>query len=317
MMRRHQKEKTGILIEQGKLVARDFSRNRLLYLMALPMVLYYTVFQYLPMFGAVIAFKDYSPMKGIFGSPWVGLKHFASFINGYYFERLLGNTVMLGLCSLLFAFTAPILLALLINEARNRRIRSLAQTISYMPYFISLIVVCGIVRDLTGSSGVIGMAYAQLTGTEAQNMLQKPELFRPIYVTSEIWQRSGWESIIYIAALTAIDPQQYEAARIDGAGRLRQIWHITLPGLTPTIIVMLILRIGSLLEIGYEKIILLYSPAIYETADLISTFVYRKGLLEANWSFSSAVGLINSAINLILLVLANSAIRRSDWGGLW
>jgi putative aldouronate transport system permease protein len=269
------------------------------------------------MFGAVIAFKDYSPMKGISGSPWAGLKHFASFIDGYYFERILSNTVILSLCSLLFAFTAPILLALLISEARNRRLRSLAQTVSYMPYFISLIVVCGIVRDLTGSGGVIGMAYAQLTGTEAQNMLQKPELFRPIYVASEIWQRSGWESIIYIAALTAIDPQQYEAARIDGAGRLRQIWHVTLPGLMPAIIVMLILRIGSLLEIGYEKIILLYSPAIYETADVISTFVYRKGLLEANWSFSSAVGLFNSAINLTLLVLTNTAIRRSGWDSLW
>lgn len=298
-------------------VARDFSRNRPLYIMALPVVLYYIVFHYLPMFGAVIAFKDYSPIKGILGSPWVGLEHFSSFINGYYFERLFRNTVTLSLYSLLFEFTAPIVLALLINEIRKRCLRNFVQAVSYMPYFISLIVVCGIVKDLTGSGGIIQLAYSSITGAEAQDMLQQPGLFRAIYVASEIWQRAGWESIIYMAALTSIETDQYESARIDGANRLQQLWHITLPGLMPTIVIMLILRIGYMMEIGYEKIILLYSPAIYETADVISTFVYRKGLLETNWSFSSAVGLFNSAINLILLVLANTVIRRTDQGSLW
>lgn len=300
-----------------RLIARDFRRNRMLYAMALPVLLYYAVYQYSPMYGAIIAFKDYSPMKGILASPWAGLEHFSSFINSYYFWRLLRNTVFLSLYSLLFEFTAPIALALLINEVRHRRLRGFVQSVSYMPYFVSLIVVCGIVKDLTGSGGIIQVAYAYITGAAAQDMLQQPGLFRGVYVISEIWQRAGWESIIYMAALTGIEMEQYEAARIDGASRLRQLWHITLPGLMPTIVIMLILRIGYMLEIGYEKIILLYSPAIYETADVISTFVYRKGLLEADWSFSSAVGLFNSAINLILLVAANAVIRRWGRGSLW
>jgi putative aldouronate transport system permease protein len=219
--------------------------------------------------------------------------------------------------TLLFEFPAPILLALLLNEVRNRRFKNMVQTIAYMPYFISLVVICGIVKDFTGSGGLVNLAYTFVTGTDGQALLQKPDLFRPIYVLSEIWQKIGWESIIYMAALTGIDQEQYEAARIDGASRLRQMWHITLPGLMPTIMIMLILRIGNMLNVGYEKIILLYNPVIYETADVISTSVYRKGLLEANWGFSSAVGLFNSAFNLLLLVGANYLSRKWSKNSLW
>lgn len=298
-------------------IAKQFARNRQLLLMALPVILYYALFQYGPMYGAIIAFKDYSPVQGIMGSEWVGLKHFQSFIDGYYFWRLLRNTVLLSIYSILFEFTAPIVLALLINEVANRYFKMAVQTISYMPYFISLVVVCGIIRDLTGSGGLVNLIYTFVAGGDGQDMLQIPGLFRPIYVISEIWQQAGWESIIYLAAITVIDTEQYEAARMDGASRLRQMWHITLPGLLPTIVVILILRMGHIFEIGFEKIILLYNPVTYETADVISTFVYRKGLLEMDYSFSSAIGLFNSAINLLLLVATNHFSRKVSQYSLW
>jgi len=298
-------------------IIRDFKRNKWIYALALPIVAYYVVFQYLPMMGAVIAFQHYSPMKGIFGSEWAGLSHFRTFFDSYYFERLLRNTVYLSVYSLLFEFTAPIVLALFMNEIRSRLFKSLAQTVSFLPYFVSLIVVCGIIKDLTRSGGLINAAYTWLTGGSGQDMLQQPELFRTIYVLSEIWQRAGWESIIYLAALATIPLHQYEAARIDGASRWRQMISITLPGLLPTIVIMFILRTGQMLDIGYEKILLLYNPVIYDTADVISTFVYRKGLLDYDWSFSSAVGLFNSAISLLLLLIANWASRKFTGNSLW
>lgn len=290
--------------------------NKYLYLMMLPVVAYYLIFHYTPMYGAVIAFKDYTPIKGILGSDWVGLKHFIDFFDSYYFWRILKNTLLISLYSLLFEFPMPILLALLINEVRQRRFKRVVQTITYMPYFISLVVICGIITDFTNADGLINRLFMWL-GYDGQAMLQKPELFRPIYILSEIWQRIGWESIIYIAALTSIDQEQYEAARIDGANRLKQMFYITLPGILPTITIMLILRMGNLLNVGFEKIILLYNPVTYETADVISSFVYRKGLLEFGWSYSSAVGLFNSIINLILLVTANYISRRVSNNSLW
>ncbi|TYP78160.1 ABC transporter permease [Paenibacillus methanolicus] len=295
---------------------RDFLLNKYLYLMMLPVLVYYIVFHYVPMYGAVIAFKNYSPMKGILGSDWVGLKHFADFFNSYYFWRILKNTLLISLYSLLFEFPAPIILALLINEVRGRAFKRAVQTITYMPYFISLVVICGIITDFTNADGLINQIFVWL-GYDGQAMLQKPGLFRPIYILSEIWQRIGWESIIYIAALMSIDQEQYEAARMDGASRLKQIVYITLPGIMPTIAIMLILRMGNLLNVGFEKIILLYNPITYETADVISSFVYRKGLLEFGWSYSSAVGLFNSVINLVLLVTANAISRRVSKSSLW
>ncbi|MEK8129089.1 ABC transporter permease subunit [Paenibacillus filicis] len=283
----------------------------------IPIIAYYVIFHYLPMYGAIIAFKQFSPVKGIWGSDWVGLKHFEAFFSSYYFWRILINTLLISLNTLLFEFPAPILLALLLNEVRSKYVKNVVQTVTYMPYFISLVVICGIVKDFTNSGGLINTAYTALTGTDGQAMLQRPELFRTIYVMSEIWQKTGWESIIYMAALMGIDTEQYEAARMDGASRWRQIWHISLPGLLPTIMIMLILRMGNMLNVGYEKIVLLYNPIIYETADVISTSVYRKGLLEANWGFSSAVGLFNSAFNLILLVAANALSRKWSKNSLW
>ncbi|MFC9709491.1 ABC transporter permease [Paenibacillus sp. NPDC056933] len=295
---------------------RDFKMNKYLYIMMIPVIGYYLIFHYGPMYGAIIAFKDYSPMKGILGSDWVGLKHFEEFFNSYYFLRVLKNTLLISLYTLLFEFPAPIILALLINEVRKRTFKRVVQTITYMPYFISLVVICGIITDFTNADGLINRLIMML-GYDGQAMLQKPELFRPIYVLSEIWQRIGWESIIYIAALMSIDLEQYEAAKIDGASRLKQMFHITLPGLLPIITIMFILRMGNMLNVGFEKIILLYNPVTYETADVISSFVYRKGLLEFGWSYSSAVGLFNSVINLVLLISANYISRRVSQNSLW
>ncbi|MDU0332248.1 MULTISPECIES: ABC transporter permease [Paenibacillus] len=295
---------------------RDFRLNKYLYLMMIPVIAYYVIFHYGPMYGAIIAFKDFTPVKGILGSDWVGLKHFEEFFGSYYFLRVLKNTVLISLYTLIFEFPAPIILALLINEVRRRYFKRVVQTITYMPYFISLVVICGIITDFTNADGLINRLF-MLFGYDGQAMLQKPELFRPIYVLSEIWQRIGWESIIYIAALMSIDLEQYEAARIDGASRLKQMFYITLPGLVPVITIMFILRIGNLLNVGFEKIILLYNPITYETADVISTFVYRKGLLEFGWSYSSAVGLFNSVINLALLISANYISRKVNENSLW
>lgn len=290
--------------------------NKYLYIMMIPVIGYYLIFHYGPMYGAIIAFKDYSPMKGILESDWVGLKHFEEFFNSYYFLRVLKNTILISLYTLIFEFPAPIILALLINEVRKRKFKRVVQTITYMPYFISLVVICGIITDFTNADGLINRLFMML-GYDGQAMLQKPELFRPIYVLSEIWQRIGWESIIYIAALMSIDLEQYEAARMDGASRIKQMFYITLPGLLPVITIMFILRMGNMLNVGFEKIILLYNPVTYETADVISSFVYRKGLLEFGWSYSSAVGLFNSVINLVLLISANYISRRVSQNSLW
>ncbi len=295
---------------------RDFLLHRAVYAMALPVLLYYVVFSYLPMYGAIIAFKDFSPGRGILGSTWVGLQHFREFFASFYFVRILRNTLLISLYSLLFGFPLPIVFALLLNEVRLGLWRRFVQTVSYLPHFISIIVVCGMIVDFTSSNGLLNDLIAALGGRRS-TMLQRPELFRLLYVASGIWQELGWESIILIAALTTADPQLYEAARIDGAGRWRQAWHISIPCILPTVVILLILRIGNLMNLGFEKIILLYNPITYETADVISSFVYRKGLLEMSYSYSAAVGLFNAVINFVLLVLANTASRRLGDTSLW
>jgi putative aldouronate transport system permease protein len=300
----------------SRVFLRDLALNKHLYIMMIPVLIYYVVFHYAPMYGALIAFKDYSPMKGIVGSEWVGLKHFYDFFSSYYFWRILKNTIVISFYSLVFEFPAPIILALLINEVRSKVFKRVSQTITYMPYFISLVVICGIITDFTNADGVLNTMLMAF-GYDGQAMLQKPQLFRSIYIISEIWQRIGWESIIYIAALMGIDQEQYEAARLDGANRWKQIIHITIPGIMPIIVIMLILRMGNMLNVGFEKIILLYNPITYETADVISSFVYRKGLLEFGWSYSTAVGLFNSVINLILLIAANYVSRKVNESSLW
>ncbi|MDF2645923.1 MAG: sugar transporter permease [Paenibacillus sp.] len=295
---------------------RDFLLNKYLYLMMVPVLAYYFIFHYAPMYGALIAFKEYTPNKGILGSEWVGFQHFNDFFSSYYFWRILKNTVIISLYSLCFEFPAPIILAILINELTNKKFQRFVQTVTYMPYFISLIVIVGMIKDFTNNGGLINN-FLTYFGFNDTAMLQKPELFRTIYILSEIWQKIGWESIIYLAALMGIDQEQYEAAKMDGASRIKQIWHVTLPGILPTIAIMFILRMGNLLNVGFEKIILLYNPSTYDTADVISSFVYRKGLIEFGWSYSSAVGLFNSVINLALLIAANKISKKISENSLW
>lgn len=294
----------------------DIAKHRYLYLMALPVLAYYIIFCYLPIYGAQIAFKNFVPGLGILGSPWAGLTHFKAFFGSVYFGRILGNTLLISFYSLIFSFPMPIILALLLNEVKSKWFKSTVQTLSYLPHFISLVVVCSIIREFTASGGAINQIIRLLGGTP-RTMLLVPELFRPIYIISEIWQEIGWGSIIYLAALSGIDPTYYDAAVVDGAGRWRRMWNVTLPGIMPTIVILLILRLGQVMSVGFEKIILLYSPSIYETADVISSFVYRKGLLEQGYSYSAAVGLFNSVINFVLVVTANTISRRVNETSLW
>ena len=294
----------------------DLKKYRYIYLMSIPVVIYYILFHYLPMYGAIISFKNFSPGLGIWGSPWVGFQNFEDFFTGPYFFRIFRNTVLINFYQLIFNFPAPILLALLLNEITSNKFKRVVQTVSYMPHFISIMVICGLIIDFTAKDGIINDLVA-FFGVERQSMLLNPGLFQPIYVLSGIWQEIGWGSIIYLAALSSIDTEQYEAAHIDGATRWQQMWNITLPGIMPTIIIMLILRIGSMMNLGFEKIILLYNPSIYETADVISSYVYRKGLLEFSYSYSSAVGLFNSVINFVLLLSANKISRKVNEVSLW
>jgi putative aldouronate transport system permease protein len=295
---------------------RDLSKNRFIYFMALPVIAYYFIFDYGPMYGASIAFKDFSAIKGISGSPWVGFQHFSDFFNDVYFGRVVRNTLLLSLYNIIFGFPAPIILALLLNEVRKQMFKRFVQSVTYLPHFISVMVLCGLIVDFTSRNGIINDMLAFL-GMERVTMLLQPELFRTIYVGSNIWQELGWGSIIYLAALAGIDQDLYEAATIDGAGRFKQMLHVTIPGIMPTIIILFILRMGSMMNVGFDKIFLLYNPITYETSDVISTYVYRKGILEANYSFSAAVGLFNSIINFLLLVATNQFSKKVNDTSLW
>lgn len=297
---------------------KRIAANRSLYLMLLPTVLYFLIFEYKPMYGAIIAFKNFNPFVGIADSPWVGFANFTKFFESYYFWRLLKNTFLLSFYSLLFIFPASLGFALLLNELRLKKLKSFVQTVSYLPHFISLIVICGMIIDFTKPGGIIN---SLLLGigiiAEPIQFLILPEWFRTIYVGSGLWQSVGWNSIIYLAALSGINPSLYEAAVMDGAGRWKQLTHITLPGILPTVLILLILNVGTLLNVGWDKIILLYNPGTYVTADVISTFVYRRGVMQADYSFSAAVGLFNSVINFTLLVVANQISRKTTESSLW
>lgn len=284
--------------------------------MIIPVIVYFILFAYKPMYGLVIAFQNYRPNLGFFGSPWVGLRHFKNFFNDVYFFRLFRNTISISFFSILFGFPAPIILALLLNELKNMAFRRTVQTVTYMPYFISMVVVCSLIRIYSSTNGLFSQI-AVFFGGSPQNYLTIPKYFLSIYVISGIWQGIGWNSIIYLAALTGIDQEQYEAATIDGAGRFLRMLHITLPNLLPTIMVLFILRMGSILNVGFEKIILLYNEGIYETADVISSYVYRRGILEASYSYATAVGLFNSLVNIFFLVVANKLSKKFTESGLF
>jgi putative aldouronate transport system permease protein len=295
---------------------RDLRRNKYIYFMALPVVAYYIIFHYIPIYGIQIAFRDYSPGTGFLNSPFVGFKHFISFFDSFYFWRLIKNTLMINFYELIFGFPMPIIFALLLNEIRRTWFKRTVQTISYLPHFISVVIIAGMITDFVARDGLINQ-FITMLGGESIPFLQKAEWFRTIYVGSGIWQGLGWSTIIYLAAISNIDPTLYEASTVDGAGRWRQVLHITIPGILPICIIMLIMQIGYMMSVGHEKIILLYNPLTYETADVISTYVFRKGILEASYSFSTAISLFNSVINFALLIMANNISRRVSDTSLW
>ncbi|MDF2588840.1 MAG: sugar transporter permease [Anaerocolumna sp.] len=299
------------------IIKKDMKKNWFAYMLAIPVIVWYLVFCYGPMWGVMIAFKDFKPLLGFAKSNWVGLKHFVDFIQGPYFVRLIKNTLMLNVWGLGFGFTAPIFLALLLNEVRHAKFKKLVQTITYMPHFISLVVVCGMIHIFTADEGVITQIVEFITGREFNSLLGSAKLFRPIYTFSGIWQNIGWDSIIYLAAISAIDPALYEAAEIDGAGRLQKIWHITLPQISPTIVILFIFAVGGLMASSHEKIIMLYNPLTYDTADVIASYIYRRGLREASFSLSTAVGLMSSVINFGLLWITNKLAKRYSEVSLW
>lgn len=300
-----------------RLAARDLFRNRAIYLMLIPVILFYAIFQYGPMYGAVIAFKKFDLVKGVWASPWVGFEHFKEFFQGYYFWRLMRNTLLISLYQLVFAFPAPIILALLLNEITKKWFKQLVQTITYMPHFISLVVVCGMIVQFTSREGFL-TSIVTLFGGEQTALLSQADNFRTLFVSSGIWQQVGWGSIIYLAALSGINPELYEAATVDGAGRFRKLRNITLPGIMPTIVILFILQIGHMMDVGFEKIVLLYNPNTYETADVINSFVYRKGLGGSfEFSYTTAVGLFQSVINFTLLISANYISRKLNETSLW
>lgn len=300
----------------GQILWKDLYKNKTIYLLLLPAVLYYLVFHYYPMYGAQIAFKNFSPGKGIMGSPWAGFEHFFNFFKSYYFWRLIGNTLIINFYDLIFGFPAPIILALLLGEVKKSAFRRSIQTVTYLPHFISTVVLCGIILDFASREGLFNSMITFL-GNEPIMFMIEPSWFQPIFVSSGIWQQVGWGSIIYLAALSNVDQELYEAAKIDGANRLKQILNVTIPCILPTIVIMFILRIGHMMNVGSDKVLLLYNAATYETADVISTFVYRKGLVDFSFSYASAVGLFNSIINFILLISCNKLSRKLTDSSLW
>ncbi len=316
MQKAAKKAKTGTNSRTLKqTLIKDWNLNKWKYLLVLPVLIYLALFCYKPMYGILIAFKDFKLTRGIMGSSWAHpwYKWFANFFSDPYFFRLIRNTIILSALNIIFGFPAPILLALLINEVRNTKFKRTVQTITYMPYFISLVVICSMIKVYCMQDGLFSQIASFFGGTP-QNYLMNPKYFRTIYVLSDIWQGIGWNSIIYLAAISGIDQDQYEAAKLDGANRLQQMIHITLPGLMPTISILFILRMGGILNVGYEKVLLLYNSATYDVADVISTYTYRLSFTGSSpqYSKSTAIGLFNTLINLFFLVLTNEISKRTS-----
>ncbi|MBS4208673.1 ABC transporter permease subunit [Bacillus sp. FJAT-50079] len=296
-------------------LAIQIKNNSSLYLMMLPGVVALVIFSYVPMYGVIMAFQDFNVFDGYFGSQWVGFKHFKALFADPYFLKLLRNTFLLGFLTFIFAFPAPILLALMINESKFRKFKGIVQSISYLPHFIPMVVMVGIMYVFFGSYGIVNSIISFL-GLDSISFFSSPEWFRSLYIGSAIWKGIGWGSIIYIGALSAIDPSMYEAASVDGANRWHKIWHITLPGLKPTIVTLFILDVAGVMKVGFEKVFLMYSPATYEVADVLSTYVYRQGILDANYSYSAAVDLFNNIIALIFLLAANKLAKKLGEDGI-
>ena len=289
-------------------LARDVKRNKYIYLMIIPVVAWYMLFCYLPMYGIVIAFQDYNITKGILGSLWIGLENFATFFSGVYAARVTFNTVYLNVLGLIFGFPAPIIFALLLNEISFAPLKKIFQTVSYLPFFISLVVVCGLIRIFCAKDGAVSALIAQITGHPVLlNLFDSNKYYRTLYIFSDIWKDIGMSSIIYLSAISSINPEIYEAAVIDGAGRWARMRYITLPGITSTIVMLFILALGGLMGAPLEKPLLLMNPANSQVSDLISTYVYRQGLTFMQFGYGAAVGLFGAVINFIVLFAANKA----------
>ncbi len=292
-------------------------RDWQLYSLTIAPLLFFVVFRYLPMAGNVIAFRLYQPGGPIFGTQWAGFYYFDLVIHDPEFWQVFFNTLILGGLTLVFTFPAPIILALLLNELWSRPIKRLVQTISYLPHFLSVVVVAAIIlQGLDLDTGVVNEAL-RAVGHSPIAFLQDPGWFRSIYVSSEVWQTTGWGTILYLAALTTVDRQLYESATIDGANRWKQTWHVTLPGIRGTMMVVLILNIGTFMSVGFEKILLIYNPLTYPTADVISTYLYRVGIVSGSFSYAAAIGLFESVIGLFLVLSANALSRRLVGASLW
>lgn len=312
LFKKQSKGKRNPWIEWKKSIRKNWE----LYLLLVPVILYFLIFHYYPLYGLQIAFKDFIATKGITGSPWVGFKHFERFFDSYYFGRLIKNTIGIGVFTLLVSFPVPIIIALLLNEVKSLRFKKFVQTIIYAPHFLSTVVVVGMLLLFLKSDGMINQVIMLFGGTPI-DFITEPAWFKSIYVLSDVWQTMGWSSIIYIAALSAVDPAQHEAAMMDGASKFQRMIHINIPAIMPTIVILFILNVGSVMAIGFEKVFLLQNDLNMSTSDVISTFVYRSGILEAQYSFSAAVGLFNSIINFILLIMVNQIAKKVSDTSLW
>ncbi|MGE7928773.1 ABC transporter permease [Lysinibacillus xylanilyticus] len=312
LFKKQSKVKKNHWIEWKKSIRKNWE----LYLLLAPVILYFLIFHYYPLYGLQIAFKDFIATKGITGSPWVGFKHFERFFDSYYFWRLIKNTIGIGVFTLLVSFPVPIIIALLLNEVKSLRFKKFVQTIIYAPHFLSTVVVVGMLLLFLKSDGMINQVITLFGGTPI-DFISEPAWFKSIYVLSDVWQTMGWSSIIYIAALSAVDPAQHEAAMMDGASKFQRIIHINIPAIMPTIVILFILNVGSVMAIGFEKVFLLQNDLNMSTSDVISTFVYRSGILEAQYSFSAAVGLFNSIINFIILIMVNRIAKKVSDTSLW
>lgn len=308
---------SGKRSEIGRAAKRSFRRHWQLYLLVIPPVLYFIIFKYLPMANAVLAFKNYNVLKGIWGSPWVGTQYFEMFFRNPAFVTLIKNTLYISFYQLIVGFPIPILLALALNEVKSARFKKTVQMVTYAPYFISTVVMVSIIMlFLSPRLGIVNTITGAL-GFEAINYLGEPGMFRTVYVLSDVWQTMGYSAVIYLAALAGVDPSLYEAAKVDGANRFQKILNVDIPGILPAAVIILILSVGSIMALGFEKMYLLQNPLNLSTSEIISTYVYKIGLLNANYSFATAVGLFNSLINLVLLLIVNAIAKRASNTSLW
>ncbi|MFS0836564.1 ABC transporter permease [Paenibacillus sp. 1P03SA] len=302
---------------KGAEILRHIKRDRQLLLLFIPCIVFFILFRYGPLYGLIIAFKNYNVYEGILGSEWVGLEHFKAFFSSQDFWMLFRNTILLGLFTLLWGFPFPILFALLLNEVRLQFFKKTVQTLSYLPAFLSVVIISSMIIDFLSPTRGLLNTMIEALGFSRKYFLIDPEWFRTIYVSSEIWATIGYDAIIYLAAIAGVSPTLYEAARVDGCTRFQMMRYITIPSILPTITIMFILKTGAMFRIGYEKVLLLYNPMTYDVADVFSTYVYRKGLLETNYSYAAAVGLFEALVALVMLLVSNMISRRAGGSSLW